>query len=233
MPNLSNIYSVRALPDPQLSFKWDCVFPTLAGYTPVVERVGIPSTGLERQVSVLGGKEQYYPGFERVGTLPVTFYQDSNGDILGYIAAWRNLIRNPDGTRNYPATYEKTVVVNFYPTGSPLGIALNASAVGGSLLGIPAVNALVGAVSAATGLQITDPIVTVTLNGVFPLITESVDLNYDRGGSGRLTYRQEFNVSSIDYKVGSNIINRALNSPLASILNTLGGSILSRAFSNF
>ena len=78
----------------------------------VEEVQGMPFPNVDREDFYEGGRKTYFASIEEVGTVTLVLYQDESGRIPKYMMDWKHLIRNQDGTLNYPTNYKKPIVVH-------------------------------------------------------------------------------------------------------------------------
>lgn len=94
--------------EPQMGYKWKVVLPKISGVKkePYLESVVWPFSSLNTTSLHIGSSLEYFPGTEEVPGLSLVVFQDNKGDALQYFNAWNALIKNKDGTHNYPSKYK-------------------------------------------------------------------------------------------------------------------------------
>lgn len=101
----------QSRPDPLLNIDWDIEMPDGFDSANVEEiQASMEDFGVSSGV-FRAGTRQYYAETEDIGALSITFYEDRLMTSSQYCKAWRDRIRNPDGTRNYPSKYKRIIRV--------------------------------------------------------------------------------------------------------------------------
>ena len=101
----------QSRPDPLVHIDWDIEMPD--GFDSAnVEEIQASMADFAVSDGVFrAGTRQYYAETEDIGALSITFYEDRLLTTTQYIKGWRARIANPDGTRNYPSVYKRTIKV--------------------------------------------------------------------------------------------------------------------------
>ena len=96
--------------EPQMSYKWKVFMPKIGGIEPITQAISsFPFPSFDSNSVHVGSSLQYFPGTESVSPLSLVIFQDSKGNSLSYFNMWKALIKNSDGTHNYPSSYKKTI----------------------------------------------------------------------------------------------------------------------------
>ena len=109
------IREVRKLKEPLFNWNWIAQLPTISGIDPpVAETVDLPFPHIESNPFYGSGSNTYFPGIEDISAFGITFYVDNDLNAIRYITAWNKLIRNPNGTYNYPSNYKRNIICHLY-----------------------------------------------------------------------------------------------------------------------
>lgn len=91
------------------------------GFTPRVISATVPFPSYNMESITKQGWKYQYPSEESINNLVMEWYADENGFALAYYYTWFNMIKNRDGTYNYPNLYERDIPITLYRTdGSPV-----------------------------------------------------------------------------------------------------------------
>jgi hypothetical protein len=111
---------VSNLPDPALNWRWRCFMPPSLVSNPngiIVEEVNFTHTSIPSGPRFGGGTNTYYPGFNDISGVSITFYETSKYQSLKFLYLWRSLVLDADGNYgvpNGPDGYKKTVKIESY-----------------------------------------------------------------------------------------------------------------------
>jgi hypothetical protein len=111
---------VANLPDPALNWRWRCFMPTSLVRNPngiLVEEVNFTHTSIPSRPRFGGGTNTYFPEFNDISAVDMTFYETTDYRSLKFLYNWRSLVLDSNG--NYglpegPAGYKKTIKIEFY-----------------------------------------------------------------------------------------------------------------------
>jgi hypothetical protein len=108
-----------AAPGPQFSYKFRVNLPDIGGsFNPsdqgsyLVEEIGgLPVTSIQQKQFNEGGGVVYFANTVEIETISITFLVRPSSELFNYFQAWRDLIINEDGSRNYPSQYKQSMLV--------------------------------------------------------------------------------------------------------------------------
>lgn len=173
------VQDIANLPDPQMSHRIEAIFPTLRGYTPIVEEADLPFPDFDTDSVQQGMLTYNYPGKFKMNQLEVTFYCDIAMNIVEYIRYWRNLVVDEtNGLSNFPRYYKKNIC--FYYFGGRNRALFDMDVEGSRALS-----------TLAVGL----PLWKFQYIGCWPAST--TDFKMTAGAPERVTMKQRFNVDMI------------------------------------
>lgn len=97
-------------------YRYNVFFPNIPGAeippSHIVSDVRLPISSLGSITLNLGGTQQFFSSTISIsGNLSINFPTESNFLMFKYFSAWRDLIVNRDGTRNYPKEFKKEIRV--------------------------------------------------------------------------------------------------------------------------
>lgn len=173
------VQDVASLPDPQMSHRIEAIFPTLRGYTPIVETADLPFPIIESEGVKQGLITYQYPTSFKAPALQVEFYCDIAMNIVEYIRYWRSLVVDEtNGLANFPRYYKKNIC--FYYFGGRNRALFDMNVEGSRALSVLAV-----------GL----PLWKFQYIGCWP--EQTTDFKMTSGVPDRVTLKQRFNVDMI------------------------------------
>ncbi len=105
-----------SVPDPALTSQWLVRFPNSTNaYSSIPEEMTTPFTKVPAKARHGGGTNTYFPDFNDIGTISITFYETKDYDCLKWITEWRKKVVNPDdGSYGLPNDYKVTITVELY-----------------------------------------------------------------------------------------------------------------------
>ena len=107
-----NIYEVRALPEPQRDYNFDVYFPSANGVAaPPCEAVDMPFYAMNGDSYLINYRRHNTAGQFTLNNFSATFYEDLYNSAELWYEAWLGMIRNADGTFNYPSYYKQDVLI--------------------------------------------------------------------------------------------------------------------------
>jgi hypothetical protein len=130
----TSAYQTGALPqlsvrnDPHLLIDWNIQMPSLTGFTTIpgqyIEGIHFASPSVGTKRIQWGSHHINMAGYMEVGNVSVTFFEDYQQTSGQYLNWWHTLIRNPDGSYNYPSDYCFPIIINGY---APDGVTIVSS----------------------------------------------------------------------------------------------------------
>ena len=128
-----SIEEALTIPDPAWSWAFRCLEFRLTNISTIgaslsagsslidlryVQGVSLPHPYFDHAPAFREATRTYYPGFNDVNSLSVTFFEDSQYRVHRMLNNWLSLIRNKFGLYSLPKSYKGTMLVAGYPANS-------------------------------------------------------------------------------------------------------------------
>lgn len=105
-------------PDPKFSFQWSAILPDMGVYPfdsrYYVESANLPMPFFDAEAVFQEGRNVYYAGLHDIGTMSLTFYEDSYMSAMQYLMAWQRGIKD---TSSSAAARDKNIANTYNPSG--------------------------------------------------------------------------------------------------------------------
>lgn len=104
--------------DPALTSQWIIRFPNLTSEQIFAETLGLSFQKIPAKARHGGASNTYFPDFNDVDAVSITFYENKNYETTKWINQWRLKVVNKDGTYGLPIDYKVDAEASFYPIDS-------------------------------------------------------------------------------------------------------------------
>jgi len=191
-----NQESVAGIADALRNDRFEAFFPTINGYSPIVEDVNITFPTFEYHEIPYGSRDIFYASAIKNASLTAVFYVDISGETLNYIAEWKRLVRDPrTHLFGYADDYKRNAVIYIY---GPDVSGLAGGLIGGVVdqvtntinktLRLDKLSNVASNITSKVGLGSVDlkikippialPSIKIKLDGIWPKGGESLQLKY-------------------------------------------------------
>lgn len=99
--------------DPMFSFMWDISINSPAGPlgAEYVETANVPIPVIESDSIVFQGKRYFFAKFKTFGVISLHLYEDGEGTTMGWLDAWQQIIKTPEGDYATPSEYKGSITL--------------------------------------------------------------------------------------------------------------------------
>lgn len=80
----------------------------------VVEAIDFENWNIDSIGRHNGYTELHYPGFNKLSSLNIKFYETENYDVIKYLRSWQRLIIDKNGNYGYPASFKQNIQLFCY-----------------------------------------------------------------------------------------------------------------------